>query len=246
MIGALHDLNVVVVEARQARGGNPPGNAPLEQRSIGPGIGAAARTRGAAASPATATAAATPTTGVDERRDAAVRRIDDQRRAPIVVHAPARIGPVRRVDRPRLVGLFVGRRFVHPLAGGCLERLHFRVREVLAIAVLRATLERRDGLVVPGPLQVRMPPRRTRDGRRRALRLAALAQGRRASGRRLRKQTIGRHHRGDQESGQDESSHSHSWLLRFGILVGSLTREFLREIGESVPKSGPHCHSHAG
>ena len=91
--------------------------------------------------------------------------------------------------------------------------VRFRFSEVLAIAVLLGTLERRDGLVVPGPLQIGVPPWRLRDGCRRGCSGSGRATGR-ASGRRLGKQMIGRGDRGEKKSGQDDRSHSHGWLLR--------------------------------
>ena len=152
---SLEDLNVVVVERRQIRVGEALRDAPLEVAPVGVGIGPASALAGQRG-----TARETLLDFWSQRRDSPVRRIDDERRALVVQDLAAGIRPVLRVHgrgRHRLVG-----RFVQALRGAGFELIDFLLGQVLpARHVLRA-FERRDGLVVPDALKIRIAPRSAR------------------------------------------------------------------------------------
>ena len=151
-IRRLHDLDVVVVERRQAGARQAVGDAALlvaavEPRRVdgrSPRLGCRARR----ALPSAVSAGMRPSGG---------STMSDVRRPSVSV--AARIGPVLRV---REAGANLLGRAVHAAAGARLERLHLFFGVELARAELARPLERRDGAVVPGALQVGMSPRRAR------------------------------------------------------------------------------------
>ena len=114
-IGLCTDLNVVVVQPGQAGGGMPHVMHRSSSESIRSRNRAAARTRGTTARPPPRPPAA-PGTGVDDRRNAAVRGSISATCADRRPRA-ARIGQIRRVGIvPRLVWAVSSAAVRHPLA----------------------------------------------------------------------------------------------------------------------------------
>ena len=151
--GSLQNADVVVVEPRQNGGRQAPRDAALEGATVFGTVGATVA----------ATCAARRQTLLRvgrQRRNAAARRIDDQRGAMVLVDLAAGIRHVRRVDQVRR-RVFVRRR-IEPLRGVRFETRDLFVVQELTFAEVSRTLERRDRLVVPDALQIGITPCRLR------------------------------------------------------------------------------------
>ena len=162
--GALRDAVVVVVGRRAHRAGHAARDAALEGAAIEPGVGAASVRAGAAKRRPLRLVGRALLRLLGQRRHAAVRRIDHQRRAQrrhlrAAIPPEVVVGALDVAARP-FRSPFVAALFLRAL----LERRHFLGREELAAADVGRTLERRDRPVGERALQVGLAPRRARGG----------------------------------------------------------------------------------
>ena len=145
----LNDPDVVVIEARENRGGEPPGDAPLERAPILRSIGAPGPGSAAGRCPRLSLGR--------QRRNSSVGRIHNQRRSLVVENLSSGVGPVRRMNRVGRDAIVRG--FVETSCRSRLELIRLVRRQELAAGEILGSFERRDGLVVPHALQVGIAPR---------------------------------------------------------------------------------------
>ena len=164
LVGSLEDLQVLVVAAgRDRRAGVEAENAAVEGAAVEPGVGRMIPQVGAPG------VGALPALG-RHLRQTAVRRVDDERRAPGADGARAAVEPEVVVEAGRTLLAPVHALGGRGAPGGPVGELDVAVDDLLLqvgrlfrgqerpVAQLLGPLQRRDGAEVPDALQIRIPP----------------------------------------------------------------------------------------